>query len=88
MHASGHTTVWGTHRGIGRASDTKSWYQQLQTWWTAHKAARWEATLASLRACWDAKHEAWTPRRAEAACDIAAAQGVFPTATYMYGLTF
>src|ERR671929_1461054 len=67
MHANGHTTVWGTHIGLGRATDGKTWYQQLKDWWTAHNAARQQAALARLRARWDARHEAVRPFRAEQA---------------------
>jgi hypothetical protein len=72
MHANGYTTVWGTHIGLGRASDTKNWYQQLKAWLAAHKAARQEAKLASLRAHWDARREAVYPLHADAAIDIVA----------------
>ena len=86
MHATGHTTVWGTPIGIGRARDMKSWYQQLRDWWTAYKAARQQATLEALHRCWDAKREAVTPRRAEAAPEMAAAQHTLFVATILYGL--
>ena len=39
MHADGHTTVWGTHIGVGRTTDGKGWYQQVKEWWAAHKTA-------------------------------------------------
>jgi hypothetical protein len=72
MQANGHTTVWGTPIGVSRVSDTKSWYQQLKAWWAAHKAARHDAKLATLRAYWDARREAVYPLHADAAIDIVA----------------
>jgi hypothetical protein len=72
MHANGHTTVWGTPIGVGRASDPKSWYQQLKAWWAAHKTARHDAKLATLRAHWDAGREAVRPLQADAAIDMVA----------------
>jgi hypothetical protein len=87
MHATGHTTVWGTHIGIGRATDSKSWYQRLKGWWTAHKAARQEAQLASLRAHWDAKHEAVRPVHADAAVDMVASAHAFSTTTALCDLS-
>ena len=48
MHAHRYTTVWGTHIGVGRATDTQSWYQQIRDWWTVDKAARHDAKLATL----------------------------------------
>ena len=86
MHTNSHTTVWGTPIGVGRTRDTKGWYQQLRDWWTAHKAARQQATLDALHRCWDAKREAVTPRRAEAAPEMAAAQHTLFVATMLYGL--
>jgi hypothetical protein len=73
MHANGHTTVWGTHIGIGRASETRSWYQQLRDWWTAHKATRQQTSRDALHRCWDAKREGVRTVHAEAAIDLVAA---------------
>jgi hypothetical protein len=86
MHTSSHTTVWGTHIGVSRVRDTKSWYQPLRDWWTAHKAACQHATLDALHRCWDAKREAVTPPRAEAAPEMAAAQHTLFVATMLYSL--
>jgi hypothetical protein len=72
--------------GVGRASNGAGWYQQLRDWWTAHKSARPEARLASLRACWDSKREVVTPLRAEAAPEMAAAQHALSVAIMLYGL--
>jgi hypothetical protein len=87
MHTHGHTTVWGTHIGIGRASKTRSCSQQLRDWWTAHKAARQQASLDALHDCWDAKREAVTSHRAEAAPEMAAAHQAISVATMLYGLS-
>jgi hypothetical protein len=87
MHTNEHTTVWGTHIGLGRARDTKSWYQQLRDRWAAHKAARQQASLEALHRCWDAKREAVTPHRAEAAPEMAAAYHAISVATMLYGLS-
>jgi hypothetical protein len=81
MHANGHTTVWGTQIGVTRARDTKSWYQQIRDWWTAHKAARHEAWLGTLKARWDARREAVCPLRADAAIDMVASTQAFSTTT-------
>jgi hypothetical protein len=87
MRAHGHVLVWGTHAGEGRASDAKGWYQQLKAWWAARKALRRQARLAALHACRDARHEAMRPLRAEAAPEMAAAQGALMVATMLYGLS-
>jgi hypothetical protein len=86
MHATGQTTVWGTHIGVSRATDGKGWYQQLKEWWAAHKAARHDATLATLRACWDARREAVRPFHANAAVDMVASTHTFSTTTALCNL--
>jgi hypothetical protein len=87
MPAHGHTTVWGTHVGIGRATDAKGWYQQLKEWWADHKAARQEVKLATLRAHWDARREAVRPLHADAAVDMVASTHVFSTTTALCDLS-
>jgi hypothetical protein len=87
MYVNGHINEWRAHSGIGHAKATKRWYEQLRDWWTAHKAARREANLASLHACWDAKREAVRAFRAEAAPEMAAARHAFSVATMLYGLS-
>ena len=87
MRTYGHATAWVTRIGVGRASKGTEWYQQLRDWWTAHKAARQEARLASLDARWDSTREVVTPLRAEAAPEMAAAQHALSVATMLYGLS-
>jgi hypothetical protein len=86
MAAHGHTTTWGTHIGVGRASDAKRWYQQLNAWWADHQAARREANLARLTMCWDARREAVHLPRADAALDIIARAHAFSTTTALCDL--
>jgi hypothetical protein len=81
MHANGQTTVWGTHIGVSRARDTKSWYQQIRDQWTAYKAARHDAKLAMLRARWDTRREAVRAIHAEAAIDMVASTHACSTTT-------
>jgi hypothetical protein len=70
MSAHGHTTVWGTHLGIGRPTDARRWYQQLKAWWADHQAARRRAYLARLDSRWDARREAVRFQHADAAVDM------------------
>jgi hypothetical protein len=86
MHANGHTTVWGTHIGVGRAADGQGWYQQLTEWWAAHKAARHEATLATLNTRWDARREAVRVLHADAAIDMVASTHACSTTTALCAL--
>jgi hypothetical protein len=86
MSAHGHATVWGTHIGIGRARDTKGWYQQLAVWWADRKAARHDARLATLNARWDARREAVLLNHADAAVDIVARTHAFSTTTALCDL--
>jgi hypothetical protein len=87
MHANGQTTVWGTHIGVGRTTGGRSWYQQMNAWWTAHKTARQDAKLATLRAHWDAKREAVRPFHADAAVDMVAATHAFSMTTTLCDLS-
>jgi hypothetical protein len=86
MHAHGQTTIWETHIGLSRTTDGKGWYQQLTEWWVAHKAARHDATLATLRARWDARREAVCPLHADAAIDMVASTHACSTTTALYDL--
>jgi hypothetical protein len=47
---------------------------------------RREAKLSTLKTRWDAKREALTPFRAEAAADMVAAEHAFSTMTTLYGV--
>ena len=87
MRSHGHATVWGTYLGAGRAPGSAGCYQQLKERWAAHKAARRQAKLAVLHACWDAEREAVRPLRADAAADMVAAQHGLSVATMLYGLS-
>ena len=82
MRSHGHATVWGTHIEVGRANESTSWYQQLKEWWARRASRHQQAKLDSLHACWDAKHEAVNPRRAEAAIEMAIAHGAVSMATH------
>jgi hypothetical protein len=86
MRAYGHASVWRMHIGVGRATDGKGWYQQLKAWWVAHKAARQEAKLATLKTQWDARREAVRPLQADAAVDMVASTHVFSTTTALCNL--
>jgi hypothetical protein len=81
MRSHGPATVWGTALKDGRGRDAKGWYQQLQEWRAARKAARQQAKLVALTNRWDAEHEAVTPLRADAAVEMAIAQGTLALAT-------
>ena len=81
MYAHGQTTVWGTHIGVGLATDTKSWYQQIRDRWIAYKAARHDVKLATLTARWDARREAVRPFHADAAIDMVASTHACLTTT-------
>ena len=86
MHANGHTSVWGTHIGVGRARDVKGRYHELKDWWLAHKAARHEARLATLKARWNARREVVHPLHADAALDLVASTHAFSTTTALCDL--
>jgi hypothetical protein len=87
MQAHGQTTVWGSHVHVGRARHNAGRLQQLREWWAAYTASRRHAKLAALSGCWDAKREVLKPLRAEAATEMAAAQGALSMATQLYGHT-
>jgi hypothetical protein len=81
------TTLWGTPREGDRAQEANGWYQRLRDWEAAYTAARREAKLAALSACWDSTREVVTPLRAEAAPGMTAAHAVLSTETTLYGLS-
>ncbi len=87
MRTHGHTTIWGTHIGRGRARAAQGWYEHLKAWWITHKAMRHEAELAAIATRWDATREAVIPCRADAAPEMAAAQHAFSVVTVIYGLS-
>jgi hypothetical protein len=86
MHANGHTSVWGTHIGVGRARDVKGWYHELKDWWLAHKATRHEARLATLKTRWNARREVVHPLHADAALDLVASTHAFSITTTLCDL--
>jgi hypothetical protein len=86
MRSHGPAAVWGTSLDGGRAREANGWDQPLKAWWAARKAVRGHARLAALTACWDAQHEAFTPRRTDAAPEMALAQGMRARVTQLYSL--
>ena len=88
MRAYGHVAVWRTRIGMGRATDTQGWYQQTKAWWAAHKAARHDATLATLNTRWDARREAVRPLQTDAAIDMVASTHACSTTTVVCALAF
>jgi hypothetical protein len=86
MRSHGHATVWGTPMAVGCAKKGARWYEELREWWATHKAMRREAKLAALTARWDATREALKPLKAEAACEMVAAEHGCSTAITLYGL--
>ena len=86
MHANGHLTTWGTHISVSRATVGQGWYQQLKNWWAAYKAARHEASFATLGVYWDAKREAVRPLHTDAAIDMVASAHPFSTTTALCDL--
>ncbi len=87
MRAHGQTTAWGTHIGVGRARAGDGWRRQLGRWWAARRDAHRRAKIAALNGYWDSRREAFRLRRADAAPELAAAQGTLSTATMLYGFT-
>jgi hypothetical protein len=87
MQSHGPATVWGTALKDGRGRDAKGWYQQLQEWRAARKAARQQAKLVALTNRWDAEHEDFRAPRADAAVEVAIAQGTLALATQLYSFT-
>ena len=85
MQANGHASVWRTHIGVGRATDPRV-VSAAGSMVGSHKAAHHDAKLATLKARWDARREAVTPFRAEAAPEMVAAQHTLSVATMFYGL--
>jgi hypothetical protein len=84
MRSHEPTTVWGTALKDGRPRDANGWRQQLQAWRAARKAARQQAKLVALTNRWDAEHEAFRALRADAAVEMAIAQGTLALATQPY----
>jgi hypothetical protein len=86
MRVHGHTITWGTPTEVGRTHRKHEWTHQLRAWWAAHRTARQQAALVACEHRWDARREVVRPRSAEAAMDLAAAQGTLSIATQLYGL--
>jgi hypothetical protein len=88
MRTHGLNIAGWTHRRVGRARSGAGWYRQLRDGWAARHAARQAAHLAALSTRWNATHEAFIPLRAEAALDMAVAQGALSIATQPYAFAF
>jgi hypothetical protein len=88
MRAHGQTTAWETYIGVGRARAGDGWRQQLRRSWSARRDAHRRAKIAALNSYWDSQREAFRLLRADAAPELAAAQGTLSIATMLYSFTY
>jgi hypothetical protein len=84
MRAQEQTTVWVPQASVAHTIDGEGWRQQLRQWWTARREGHRRATLAALEGYWDPQREVFRPLQANAAIDVAAAQGTLSMATMLY----
>jgi hypothetical protein len=84
MRTHGYATIWAAHGEVSHIGVHAGWYSPLKAWWAARQAGRRQAHLATRDACWDAQYETVRSLRADAAPDMAAAQGTFTVATILY----
>jgi hypothetical protein len=84
MQAREQTTVWIPQTSVDCTIDREGWRQQLRQWWAARRDAHRRATLAALEGYWDPQREVFRPLQADAAIDVAAAQGTLSMRTILY----
>ncbi len=87
MRANGHTIVWGTHISFGKAKDRRGVFAHLVSWLTS-KIEKPRRASVVCNGTWNARREELSHLRADAALDIAAARGSFPTAMLLYSAIF
>jgi hypothetical protein len=63
------------------------WWRQLRRWWVARHVRRQRAAVAAFVASWNPQRETIQPPLAGPAADVAAAQGILPTTTWLYRCT-
>lgn len=82
--AHAQATAWGIYLGVGRARADDGWRRQLRRWWSARRDAHRRAKIATLNSYWDSQREAFRLLRADAAPELAAAQGTLSITTMLY----
>jgi len=88
MRAQGHTTVWGTHVGVGRAREHPGVFERLRAWRSSRRLAKRQLALARWEARWDPEREKFRLPSTESALEHVARKAGLSLSMALYNLMF